>query len=405
MKWIVFILFFAALLADVYIYRSVVCSRFKRLPARIAYIIFAAVSDGAALTVFLLYSFAAGRSSAAVMAVMWMVWIFFLTALPKLLFALGGFLDGVISLIFRRRVPVFRSVAVCLSIAAVVTMIYGATAGRTKIKINEVEICSDRVPEAFDVYRIVQFSDLHVGTMPRAVKRIGRIAEKIGGLKPDMVVNTGDLVNISYADLTPEIVSALSDIKAPDGVWSVWGNHDLGFYIRDTVSLTPHENIARLSEKVRAIGWRTLTDQSVYVHRGGDSILLSGLNYPADSMLNGNNEALCGVDLCKTFAGRSPDAFSVVLSHAPQMWREITAAGFGDLTLSGHVHAMQIKLGFQGREWSPAKYLYSEWSGYYIENKTKKSSIYVNDGMGCVGYPMRIGTPPELTLFKLTRCE
>ncbi len=401
MKWIVFMLFFAALLADVYVYRSVICNYFKRLPVRIAYIIFAILTDGAALTVFLLYTFAAARSSAAVIAVMWMVWVFFITALPKLLFTAGGLIDGIISLAARRRVLAFRPVAVILSAVAVAAMIYGATAGRTKIKVSEVEVCSDRVPEAFDGYRIVQFSDLHAGTMPNAAKRVGRMAEKIGGLQPDMVVNTGDLVNISSGDLTPEIASALSRIAASDGVWSVWGNHDLGFYINDTVAMPLRENIVKLSGKICGMGWNVLSDESVCIRRGGDSILLSGLNYPADGMLNGSNSALCGVDMDKTFAGFPPETFSVVLSHTPQMWRAIMETGFGDLTLSGHTHAMQIKIG----RWSPARALYDEWSGYYIENTGKKYSLYVNDGMGCVGYPMRIGASPELTLFILKRCE
>ncbi len=405
MKWIVFILFFAALLSDIYIYRSVICNCFKRLPARIAYIIFAVLTDGAALTVFIIYGAAAGQGPTAVMTVMWMVWIFFVTALPKLLFAAGGFLDCVSSLVIRKRVLVFRTVAVCLSAVAVVMMIYGATAGRTGIKVNEVEICSALVPEGFDGYRIVQFSDLHIGTMPNAAKRVARIAEKIAGLEPDMVVNTGDLVNISHADLAPEIMSGLSRIGARDGVWSVWGNHDLGFYIQDTVSMPLSENISILSGKVRDLGWRTLTNESSYIRRRGDSILLSGINYPKDGNLNGHNSTLSGADIGKTFAGFSPEVFSIVLSHAPQVWREITAAGFGDLTLSGHVHAMQIKLGPGRRKWSPAKYIYSEWSGRYIENKAKKYTLYINDGIGCVGYPMRIGAPPELTLFKLKRCE
>lgn len=402
MKWIVFILFFAALLADVYIYRSVICSYFKRLPARIAYTIFAIVTDGAAISVFFLYTFAAGRSSAAVMTIMWLVWVFLVTALPKLLYAGGGFLDWIASSLTRRHAVVFRPLAVFLSIAAIVMMVYGATAGRTKIRVNEVEICSERLPAGFDGYRIVQFTDMHIGTMPNAARRVARIVEKINGLKPDMVANTGDLVNISYADLTPEVMTELSRIEAPDGVWSVWGNHDLGFYVKDTVALPLRENLAGLSDKMRGMGWKgVLSDESVYIRRSGDSILLSGVNYPEDHHLNGNNSALGGADLGKAFAGFSPEVYSIVLSHAPQMWREIAETGFGDLTLSGHVHSMQIKLG----GWSPAKYLYKEWSGLYVDNKGKNNFLYINDGMGCVGYPMRIGAAPELTLFILKRCE
>ena len=84
------------------------------------------------------------------------------------------------------------------------------------------------------------------------------------------------------------------------------------------------------------------------------------------------------------------------------MWQQIVALGRGDLTLSGHVHSMQFKMRLFGREVSPAQLMYREWSGLY-ENDDKY--LYINDGIGYVGYPMRIGAYPEITVIELRKCE
>jgi predicted MPP superfamily phosphohydrolase len=367
--------------------------------------LFAILIDGLALSAFLLYNFSSGQSSTWVTTVMWLVWLFALVSLPKLFYAAGGILDLLTKLLIRRRVTIFRWFAAAVSSVLVVVMICGATIGRTKLKVNEVEICSDRVPEAFEGYRIVQISDIHTGTMAAPEKQISRLVEKIAELDPDMVVETGDLVNITNYELTPEIMNILSRITAADGVFSVWGNHDLGFYIKEGSDLSIKDNFKSLDGKVHDMGWRMLSNESVWIDRGGDSILLSGLNYPTGTRLNSHNNTLGGVDMDATFSGIEGEPFSVILAHTPQLWDEILATGFGDLTLSGHTHAMQLKLKLFGREWSPAEYLYREWSGKYLENGIKNRVIYINDGIGCVGYPMRIGARPEVTLFILKRCE
>jgi predicted MPP superfamily phosphohydrolase len=428
-------LFFAALLADAYIYRSLIVRHFRRLPARATYLLFAIVTDGAALTALMLYGAASDRGSAGVVTVMWLVWLFFLTLLPKLLYTLGGVADALTRLATRRRSVIFRALASALGVVMMVVMVCGATTGRTKTRVTEVEICSDRVPEAFDGYRIAQISDVHLGTMLNAERQTGRLVEKINSLGADMVVNTGDLVNLTNDELTPELTEILSRLAPPDGVWSVWGNHDLGFYIRNGAELTPEENFRRLAEKVRGAGWRVLSDSSTWITRGGDSILLTGVDYPSSGRHNGHNSALAGADLDAAFAEATSakaaghDPFNIVLAHTPLLWNDITERGGGDLTLSGHTHSMQTKLNLLGYKWSPARQMYAHWSGRYekpaneknaktsaeaeqqqIEKKDqendKKPVLYINDGIGCVGYPMRIGARGEITLFTLKkRCE
>jgi predicted MPP superfamily phosphohydrolase len=406
MKWSVFALLFVAIAADVYIYRSVICRYFRHLPARIAYVIFAFVTDGAAVAALGFYIFSGLRSQSGLIVVMWLVWLFFLTTLPKLLFAAGGLLDYFSKLAFRRDIPIFRGVMSVVAAVLVVVMVCGASVGRTKLRVEQIEAASARVPAAFDGYKIVQISDLHLGTMPNAEKRLEKIIEKIATLQPDMVVNTGDLINTDQAELTLEISERLANLKAPDGVWTVWGNHDLGFYMRD--SLKPEDNLALLNTKVQGMGWNTLSDRSVWIHRGGDSILLSGIDYPRGHNLNGHNSTLAGADLAEAYDGIPTDPYNIALSHAPQMWDDIVAAGRGDLVLSGHVHAMQMKIRLFGRTFSPATWMYDEWSGKYsrkYDKKVEKSTLYINDGIGCVGYPMRIGARPEITIITLKRCE
>jgi predicted MPP superfamily phosphohydrolase len=403
MKWFVLIFFFAAIASDVYLYRSLL--RGRSLWARIAYILFALLTDGAALTALMLYGAAADRGSVGVVVVMWAVWLFLLALVPKLLYSVGGVLDMIMRWVLRRRVILFRAVGLVAAAVTMGVMIWGATVGRTQLRVEEVEMCSPRVPEAFDGYRIVQFSDVHIGTMTRPERQLERLVRTIDGLGGDMVVNTGDLVNLVHSELTPELAAILSRIEAPDGVWSVWGNHDLGFYLKRGAELTPEQNLAALAGKVRGMGWQTLSDSSVWIHRGGDSLLLTGIKYPL-APHNGHNSDLGGVDLDAAFEGTTGSPFNVVLSHTPILWDEITDRDRGDVTLSGHVHAMQTKLRLGAKEWSPAQFMYKEWSGsYFVEKYSKKMLLYINDGIGCVGYPMRIGANGEVTVITLKRCE
>ncbi|MDR2883359.1 MAG: metallophosphoesterase [Alistipes sp.] len=410
MRWIVLTLFLAALVTDTYIYRSLIAVRVRRVRMRLWYIVFAVVSDGAALTALTIYGASGRGGHIGIVSVMWLVWLFFLTFVPKALYTVGGVADYGLGRILRRRVWPLRCAGLVLSAVVMTVMICGATVGRTRTRVKQVEVCSPRVPAAFDGYRIVQFSDVHIGTMMRPAAQLGRLAETVAGLGADMVVQTGDLVNISHEELSPELVAILGTIDAPDGVWGAWGNHDLGFYIRPGSGLTPEENFARLTEKIEATGWGMLSDRSTWIRRGGDSILLTGLDYPHDRRLNSHNETLAGADIGAAFERVEGDPFNVVLAHTPRLWGQIVERGRGDVVLSGHVHAMQTKLRLLRREWSPAQYMYDEWSGKYTSGGEqnggqKNSMLYVNDGIGCVGYPMRIGARGEITVITLKRCE
>jgi len=401
---------------------AAVCDRFLyltvfrvRIRARGLLAVVAALqvlSDVAALSVLALYRMGGGADQTGLKVVMWLTWAFFLLLMPKVLYTAGvlaGRLAG--RLTNRRRGGSLPAAGLWLSAAVMAVLVWGATFGRTALRVEHVEVRSARVPEAFDGYRIVQISDLHVGTMMRPERQLARVVAAVAAEGGDMVVSTGDVVNHNHRELTPAILEVLGRLRAPDGVWSVWGNHDLGFYIGEHEGLTPEENMVALSAKIEGLGWRTLSDRSVWIvrERGGrrDSMLLTGLDYPFDPALNGRNSRLAGVDMGEAFEGTGDgDPFNVVLAHTPNMWGEIVKRGRGDLTLSGHVHSMQMKFRALGIKLSPASLMYANWSGAYscVENG-KTNVLYVNDGIGCVGYPMRLGARGEITVITLRRAE
>ena len=401
MIWFILLLWAAVLATDKYIYQNVICARFRHLPMRIVYVIFAILTDAGALGVPLLRGFGSGDPASGMHLMMWCIWIFFLAAIPKLLFAVGAFLDYLVRKMSGRRIGFFRIVSLLVGLAVVVLMVVGATSGRSRIRVSRVELISDRLPEAFDGMRIAQFSDLHAGGLIRPEQQIRALVDTIASLKPDLVAQTGDMVTLRAEELSGEMQSMLSEMAAPMGVYAVFGNHDLGFYLADTVKFPPEREIALLRSKLEAMGWHLLEDESVLLVKDGDTLLLTGLNFPRDYRYHWADGETPGVDIDKAYAG-CPDFFNIVLSHTPKLWPTIRSQGWGDLTLSGHVHSMQMKFDVFGKLWSPAEWLYDHWSGLYEEDGRW---LYVNDGIGCVMYPMRIGARPEVTLIELKRCE
>ena len=286
--------------------------------------------------------------------------------------------------------------------ALVVVMAHGVVVTRTNYQINRVVIESDRVPESFSGYRILQLSDLHIGTMLNPEKQISELAELCNQEAADMIAMCGDLVNIRYEELTPSITEALQKFEARDGIYSIIGNHDVGVYIKDSITFTPDNNTRQLILRQKSLGWNVLDNSSEKIYRGGDSIFVTGITYEKELQDHRHSRKLPEVDFAAAYKGVDSGCFTITLSHIPQLWDKILSESQADLTLAGHVHAMQIKLPIGGRGLSPSALLYKRWSGLYEE---QGRWLYINDGIGCVGFPMRIGARPEITIFELRHTE
>lgn len=291
-----------------------------------------------------------------------------------------------------------RAVGAVTSVVIMVIFVYGTICTRTDYEVRSVMITSSRLPKAFDGYRIVQISDMHIGTMLDAEREVGQIVDICNSLDADAVFFTGDLVDIRYSEITPAIAQQLSRLRSRDGLFSVTGNHDLGVYIRDSISLSPDENVARLIAAQQRMGWHVMDDRSEYVVRGSDSIAITGIAFSQELQEHRHSSHIPDIDIDRLYANQPDSLFNITLSHIPQLWDMILAGRYADLTLSGHVHAMQMKLPIGKRGLSPSRVKYKRWSGLYEE---QGRWLYINDGLGCVAYPMRIGARPEITLIEL----
>lgn len=330
----------------------------------------------------------------------YMVWYFLIT-IPKCLFALASLSGWGIQALIRSRRNYGNYLGGLLAAAGFYMMLAGATFDRNNFKVREVTFTSSDIPEAFNGYRIVQFSDLHVGTFRRGhEKDVKTIVNLINAQKGDVIVFTGDIVNHRAEELNG-FESQLCRLKAPDGVYSIMGNHDYSMYIHWKNEKEHQKAIRAIQNKERSFGWRLLLNEHVMLHRGNDSIALVGSEndgYRHHFPHRGNlPKMLAGIEGLKNDTVKRPVLFKVLLSHDPTQWRrKILPQTDIQLMLSGHTHGMQFEIfGF-----SPAKWLYPEWGGMYTQGQ---QSLYVSLGVGEVMIPFRFGALPEINVITLKR--
>lgn len=271
---------------------------------------------------------------------------------------------------------------------ALVVCLSGNLIGRNISCVKIVDIHSTTLPESFEGYRIVHISDMHLRSFISRHGALRRIVNKISALEADMICFTGDMVSLSADEVVP-FVATLSSLKAPDGVFSVQGNHDCLIYERMSTKQRQAQ-LRRLVEMQRSLGWIPLADSASFAVRGSDSIAVVGVdNISADSRFPTNGS------LRDALRGVPQGMFKVLLSHDPTHWqRDIEGTRGIDLTLSGHTHKMQISL----FGWTPSSLIYDCSGGLYGE---QDCFLYVNAGLGETILPVRIGAHAEITLVRL----
>ena len=311
---------------------------------------------------------------------------------PKCLFALCSAIGWGVKKMIRRKANYGNIVGVVMVVLNWYVLFYGSFVGFDQITVREMTYESAELPEAFDGYRIVQFSDAHVGTYIGGREHLlSAVVDTINAQSPDMVVFAGDLQNREPQEIRP-FVDVLGGIKAKDGVFSVIGNHDYADYIEATPDIK-EDNEKETRELERKMGWRLLVNEHEVVRRGADSIVIAGLDNDGD----GKKFPQRG-DVRKALEGVSDSAFVVMAEHDPTCWRrKILPESRAQLTLSGHTHAMQFMIG----NWSPASFVYKEWGGVFYEGAR---ALIVSTGIG--GFiPFRFGVPGEIVVITMRRLK
>lgn len=273
------------------------------------------------------------------------------------------------------------------------SLIYGFS-NKYNYQLKKIKLHFDNLPEGFRGMKIVQFSDVHAGSFTNK-KAVNRGVKMIMDQHADLIFFTGDLVNDISTEMKP-YMDVFSQIKAPLGVYSIFGNHDYGDYIRWPVDgVSKVQNLENLAQVHADLGWQLLRNRHVVIERNGDQMPIIGV----ENWSNIGRFPKYG-DLPKAYAGTEKFPFKILLSHDPSHWDAQVRPDFRDidLMLSGHTHGMQFGVELPGFRWSPVQYVYKEWDGLYEKGKQK---LYVNPGYGFIGYPGRVGILPEITVFEL----
>lgn len=307
--------------------------------------------------------------------------------IPKVLFTLASLIGLAVRRLCHGRVNYGNGAGCLLALATIYITVYGTTIGFNKLEVKHLELSFPDLPEAFDGYRIVQFSDVHIGTYAGSRQAIlSRAVDTVNAQRADMIVFTGDLQNTKPTEIY-EHRAILSRLKAPDGVISILGNHDYAQYVKaDAATRKAYERETQQLE--RTLGWQLLMNQHHAVRHGQDSIVIAGME----------NDGLPPFpevgDISKTMQGVGAEAFTVMLQHDPTSWRRhILPQTTAQLTLSGHTHNAQ----FSVFGWSPSQLTYSESYGLYDEGGRL---LYVSAGLG--GFvPFRFGATGEIVVITL----
>lgn len=345
---------------------------------------------------------------------MWLIYVFGSIYISKLIYVVVsgiGWLISKISGIFKRGsnrgYKTGCIIAAIISVSLFAVLWTGVLYTRSHIETRKIEIESDRLPDGFDGFKIIQFSDLHVGTWGSDTTFVSKVVDEINSKDPDLIVFTGDIVNRKTDELRP-FLNVLNKLKSRNSVISVLGNHDYGDYM-DWKSEEEHKlNNSLLAEWESEMGWDLINNDHRYIKHNGDSIVIIGVeNWGEPPFRQYGNLTQAYNPTCNSKEDLNDNKFKILLSHNPEHWnREVSKISNIDLTLSGHTHAMQAEIGVFGRRWSPAAWRYPQWGGLYKREKKDGNivNLYVNIGSGEVGIPARFGVAyPELTEITLRK--
>lgn len=339
--------------------------------------------------------------------------LFLVFYVPKIIFILFHFFEDLIhilkyvySKIYKRKeiekLPESNTISrskflsqTGIAIASIpfMSLIYGMVHGRFDFRIEPVRLKLPNLPKSFNGLRIIQLSDIHIGSFSGYTEQVQKAIQLINEQNADIVVFTGDLVN-NFAEEMNGWLDILSNIKARIGKYSILGNHDYGNYYHWDTPKEKVDNFELFKSFHAKIGWHLLENDSVtFTSKSGEKIALIGV----ENWGHAPFPQLADFEKAEKKVQDIP--FKILLSHDPTHWdAKILGKKNVTLTLSGHTHGMQFGVNIGDLKWSPAQYKYRHWAGLYTENN---QHLYVNRGFGYIGYPGRVGMTPEITVIDL----
>jgi predicted MPP superfamily phosphohydrolase len=278
------------------------------------------------------------------------------------------------------RRKVLHTIGVSASILPFIITAQGVLHTIYDIETKEIELVLPGLSRNLDGIRLLQISDIHTGSY-FGTGYLQEVVHIINKQKADIIAITGDYVNFDPDELQIYL-PILRQLHAQIGIYGSLGNHD------HYMTGIKHKQLCTM---IRSTGIDLLINNARTLQINNADLIIAGTDNTGFNQKFG--------DLTQTFDGVSKEATSILMAHDPTYWKmEILDSGLADLTLSGHTHGGQIGIELLGEAYSPAQFVYEQWSGLYMQHD---KYLYVNRGLGTVGPPIRVGIPPEITVITL----
>lgn len=291
------------------------------------------------------------------------------------------------------RLKFLNQLALVFAAVPLTAFIYGMVKSGFDYKVRKVRLVLPKLPAAFNGIKIVQLSDIHSGSFVSSAP-LEKALKLINEQQPDVIFFTGDLVN-NITDEAIPFKELFKQIKAPMGVYSTLGNHDYGDYVQWPTVEAKQKNLQDIKNLHAEFGWKLMMNEHITLKKDNAEIAVLGVeNWGAAMRFPKYGK------LDKAYAGAEHYPVKLLLSHDPSHWDAQIRKNYPDIdvTFSGHTHGMQFGIEIPGIRWSPSKYFYKQWADLYQEGN---QFLYVNRGLGFIGYPGRVGILPEITVIEL----
>lgn len=320
----------------------------------------------------------------------------FFNLIPKLMLGLFAVFSWLVGIWRRKASEVFYFSGLILTLGILALMIFSIFIDKKQVRTEKIEISLKQLPEQLDGLTIVQLSDIHLGSMSGEKAIIRQTVKRVNALQPDLILFTGDMVN-NFGFETKGFVSEFSKMKARFGKFAITGNHDYGDYFRWQSQEERNANLHSIRDSIAKMGFKLLLNENHKLQVADTSIYIVGVeNWGHDPFPQ-------YADLESAMEDIPQSAFSILMSHDPAHWEsQVLSQTNIPLTLSGHTHGLQFGVRIAGIEFSPMFFIQKYWAGLFrIDNRY----LYVNRGLGTVGFPGRVGMRPEISFLKLQRSK
>lgn len=321
----------------------------------------------------------------------------FINLLPKLFFSLVTLVSFVLRWLAGKNTQLLLLMGSLLISSGILLMIaYGIFFGRSNLNVEKSDLYFNNWPEQLDGLTIVQLSDIHLGSFGNNTKVMAETVQVLTNINPDLLLFTGDLVN-NFSDEINGFEPFLKQLPARYGKYAIQGNHDYGDYSSWPDSMAKQKNLELIKIGLTDAGFTLLLNQWKKIALKDTSFSLIGVEnwgHPPFPQYANLDAAMKNI----------PDnSFKILMSHDPAHWESIVVPQTDiPLTLSGHTHGAQFGIKIAGIEFSPIYFVQKKWGGLYQSDNQK---LYVNRGLGTIGFPGRIGMRPEITLLTLYRAK